>query len=106
MSFFAAPKTEKPKKTFPVAQAYATDERLPIPLTPVESHKIGAIGYDAANQTLAVVFAKGKGDLYHYPNVTPEQHAAFVGAESLGKHFGEHIQGREFKKYPAEVVSA
>lgn len=106
MSLFAAPKAAKPAKTYPVAQAYDEGPCPPIPLNPVESHKIGAIGYDPETKTLAVIFAKGKGDTYHYPDVTEDEYKAFIGAESLGRHFGEHIQGRAFKKYPAAQAVA
>ena len=62
-----------------------------IATTAVKSSQIAAIGYDPATQTLAVTFT-GKGDTYHYANVTPAQHAAFMGAESHGKWFGEHLR--------------
>jgi hypothetical protein len=106
MSLFAAAKAAKPAKTYPVAQAYDEGPCPPIPLNPVESHKIGAIGYDPESKTLAVVFAKGKGDTYHYPDFAQDEYEAFIGAESLGRHFGEHIQGRAFKKYPAAQAVA
>jgi hypothetical protein len=31
--------------------------------------------------------------------MTTEAHAAFMGAESIGKHFGQHIQPLPFAKY-------
>ena len=60
------------------------------------------------------MFKNGPGAVYHYPNFTPEAHAAFVGAESIGKHFGQHIQSLPFEKYqpepdpegPADAVQA
>lgn len=71
-----------------------------IPLTPVESSQIAAIGYDQASQTMAIRF-KGKGDapgsLYHYADVSPEDWAAFRDAESIGSHFYRHI-----KPYPGK----
>ena len=82
--------------------AYTEQPRPPIALTPVKSNQIKAIGYDAATQTLVVTFSRGAGAIYHYPNITPEMHAEFIGAESIGKHFGEHIQSLPFEKYPAE----
>lgn len=68
-----------------------------IPLTPVESSQIHAIGHNAATNTLAVQFKSkhGAGSTYHYPGVTAEQHAAFAASESKGKHFGEHIKPRK-----------
>ena len=107
MSLFAAPKAAKPAKTYPVAQTYDEGPCPPIPLNPVESHKIGAIGYDPETRTLAVIFAKSKGDtVYHYSNFEPDEYKAFISAESLGRHFGEHIQGRAFKKYRAAQAMA
>lgn len=90
-------------REYKAPQAFEEGEPLNIPLTPVASNQVKAVGYDPVTQTLAVQFNYGKA-LYQYPNVTPEQHAAFVGAESIGKHFGAHIQGLPFKKYmaPAE----
>lgn len=66
-----------------------------IALQDVESSQINAVGYDPETQTLAIQFKGWKGELgatYHYANVTPEDFAAFQGAESLGRHFGRHIK--------------
>lgn len=95
-----------PEKTFKPAQAYSDKPRQQIMLNAVDSNKIGAVGYDPDTQTLAVQFKRGAGAIYHYPNVTPEQHAAFIGAESLGKHFGEHLQALPFEKFAAETEQA
>jgi hypothetical protein len=64
-----------------------------IPLTPIRSSLIEAIGHDG-NQTLAIRF-RGKaaqgtpqpGPLYHYDNVAPGLHADLVAAESVGQTF-------------------
>lgn len=90
------------KRTFPEPQAYSDKARPQIALTPVKSNQVAAIGYDSATKTLAVTFTRGAGAVYHYPGVEPEMHAAFVGAESIGRYFGQHIQGRAFEKFPAE----
>ncbi|CAN7340451.1 KTSC domain-containing protein [Acidovorax sp. LjRoot74] len=71
----------------------------PIPLTPVQSNQIGAIGYDAATQTLAVCFARGAGAIYHYPGVSPELHAEFMAADSKGIFFGQRIRPLPFEKF-------
>lgn len=66
-----------------------------VPLQPVESSQIHAIGHDPETQTLAIRFKTWKGEpssLYHYANVTTEDFAAFRDAESKGKHFGAHIK--------------
>lgn len=75
------------------------EEYRAIPLTPVQSGQVKAVGYDSATKTLAVTFARGAGAVYHYPNVEPETHAAFISAESIGKFFGAHIQKLPFKKF-------
>jgi hypothetical protein len=65
-----------------------------IPLMKVESSQIVAIGHDAASQTLAIqFFHKGApGNVYHYGNFTAEEYTAFAGAESIGRHFKQHIK--------------
>jgi hypothetical protein len=65
-----------------------------IALAPVKSSQIAAIGYCPDTRTLAIQFTgkAGPGSLYHYANFTPEQFAAFKGAESVGAHFGMHIK--------------
>lgn len=72
-----------------------------IPLTPVKSSKLFAIGYDAASLTLAVqFFAKGApGSVYHYADFTAAEYAAFASAESVGKHFLAHVQPHK-EKHP------
>ncbi len=72
-----------------------------IPLTPVQSSQIHAIGHDAATQTLAIQFkAKaGPGSVYHYAGVSADVHHAFATAPSIGVFFGSHIKGKfAFKK--------
>nr|WP_319566233.1 KTSC domain-containing protein [uncultured Rhodoferax sp.] len=97
-------------RTFTAPQDYSKDPRPTIALVPVKSNQVKAVGYDASTQTLAVTFTRGAGAIYHYPNVTAEAHAAFIGAESIGKHFGQHIQSLPFSKFapdPApEAVAA
>lgn len=66
-----------------------------IALQDVDSSQINAVGYDPGTQTLAIQFKGWKGELgatYHYTNVTPEDFAAFKGAESLGRHFGRYVK--------------
>lgn len=77
-----------------------------IPMEPVESNKIKAIGYDEATRTLAVTFTRGNGAIYHYPDVDPQTHADFIGAESVGTYFGKNLQSLPFKKYHPEEVAA
>jgi|GEM_PF-521335 len=77
-----------------------------IALTPVESSQIHSIGHDAATSTLAIRFKNYKGELgslYHYDNFTAADFAAFKGAESIGRHFGQHIKNAT-EKYPFRKV--
>ena len=90
------------KKTFPEPQAFSDKPRPPIPLTPVKSNQVGAIGYDPLTKTLACQFVHVAGHVYHYPNVEPKVHADFMAAKSIGKFFGQHIKALPFEKYEAE----
>jgi len=87
-------------KTFTPA-AYSDEPYTHIELAPVTSNQVKAIGYDPDTQTLAVCFARGAGAIYHYPDVAPETHAAFVAADSIGTFFGMHIKPLPFKKFRA-----
>lgn len=89
-------------KNFTTPAAFAEGQRPPIPLEPVESNQVGAIGYCDATQTLAVQFRRGARAIYHYPNVTRETFEAFKGAESIGTFFGQHLKALPFAKYPCE----
>jgi hypothetical protein len=87
---------------YPTVAAPITQEPyVAIPMTPVKSNQVAAVGYDAETSTLAVTFTRGAGAIYHYPNVDAKLHADFIGAESIGKFFGKSIQGLPFKKFPA-----
>ncbi len=94
-----------PKGKFPPAIDCTQGPRPPIALGRVKSSQISAIGYDADSQTLAVQFGTG-GSVYHYEGFTPEQHRAFITAESLGVHLGQHILPLQSKKYAAEAIPA
>lgn len=77
-----------------------------IPVTPVESSQIAAIGYDAGTSTLAIQFPakSGAGSVYHYANFEAERYADFLAAESKGSFFGKYI--KPFKdRYPYKKVS-
>ena len=75
-----------------------------IPLTKVDSNQVGSIGYDPARKVLAATFARGPGHVYHYPDVSPETHAAFMAAESKGTFFGQHIKALPFSKYHSSLL--
>lgn len=86
---------------------YCDDAYTAIPMKPVESNQVKAIGYDEATKTLAVTFTRGAGAIYHYPDVEPELYAEFIGAESIGTFFGKHIKSLPFKKFKEpEAVAA
>jgi len=80
-------------------------ERLPIPLVPVSSGQVKAIGYDAATKTLAVTFTRGPGTVYQYPNVEAKVHDDLIKAESIGTFFGKHIKPLSFKKFEAPAAA-
>lgn len=83
-------------------------KRQAIALQPVESNQVAAIGYSHETKTLAVTFTRGAGNVYEYPDVEPETACAFFMADSLGKHFGQHISKLPSRKYSpdAEVAAA
>jgi hypothetical protein len=88
-------------KPYTAPAEYTDEPYVAIPMTPVESNQVAAVGYAPETKTLAVTFKRGAGAIYQYPNVEPELHAEFLAAESIGKFFGTRIQGLPFKKFPA-----
>lgn len=90
-------------KTHAAPAAFSEKPFVAIPMTNVESNQVAAIGYSLDRKTLQVTFTRGPGHIYQYPNVEPEVHAAFMAAESKGKHFGEHIKPLAFDKFAAPV---
>lgn len=77
-------------------------------LIEVESSQVHAIGHDPETQTLAVHFKHWKGEfvsVYHYANVTADDFAAFLAAESKGRHFGQHIKPFA-DKYPFTKIES
>lgn len=93
-----------PRSNTPPAAFNAASEYQHIPLTPVSSNQIAAIGYDAARSTLALTFARGPGNVYHYPNFSAESFAALQAADSKGTFFGKHIQTLPFSKFESSVL--
>ena len=86
--------------------AFSDKEYKAIPMTPVVSKQLAAVGYDAASKTLALTFTRGPGHIYHYPNVESKTHADMMAAESKGTFFGEHIKALGFDKFPAPEKAA
>lgn len=64
----------------------------PIHRVPVDSSYVKSIGYDPASQVMHVEFDGGK--VFHYDGVPQQAHQAFRNADSVGKHFYNHIKGK------------
>ena len=64
-----------------------------LPLSPVKSSYLSAIGYDPATQTLDIKFAVG-GKTYRYHGVPPSVHSGLLSAKSHGSFFASSIRGR------------
>ena len=62
-----------------------------IPMKPVESEGISAIGYDATSRILRVQFKKG---LYDYHDVPGAVHEALMRADSHGSHLRKAVLGK------------
>lgn len=58
-------------------------------LRPVKSSHISEVGYDPETKEMQIKFSTGH--TYSYPDVEADQHAAFISAESPGKHFRENL---------------
>lgn len=68
---------------------------------PVESKLAKSIGYDKDLAVLHVEFHNG--GVYHYPGVTPEEHAELMAAKSIGSHFLKVLKPKyKGSKAPAE----
>jgi len=69
-------------------------KEISITMIPVESSQLAAVGHDAENSTLAILFKRGDGvgNTYYYQNVDAEQFKQFQQAESVGSHFYKHIK--------------
>lgn len=68
-------------------------DRLRIQLEDIESSTIGAIGYDAHRQILAIRY-KTKRQIRHYAGVSPQVAEEFYCALSKGQYFNQHIKGQ------------
>lgn len=88
-------------KEYKAPAAFTDKAYTHIPMTPVDSNQIGAVGYDPTTKTMACTFTRGPGTIYHYPNVEPKVYADFMAAESKGTFFGKHIKALPFDKFPS-----
>ena len=66
---------------------------LRLPLSPIKSSYLSAVGYDPATQTLDVKFAASS-KVYRYTGVPPSVHSSLLAAKSHGKFFSSSIRGR------------
>lgn len=87
----------------PAPAGFSDKEYKAIPMTPVQSNQIASVGYDTTSKTLAVIFARGPGHIYHYPGVSEKTHSDMMAAESKGAFFALHIKSLPFEKFPAQV---
>jgi hypothetical protein len=88
----------------PPAAFNDASEYIAIPMAPVESSQVKAIGYDEATETMAVTFQHGARSIYHY--LVPQQlYRDFMAAESKGRFFRLNVKPLRFKKFPAELAS-
>ena len=63
---------------------------IPVPMQPVTSSNLAAVGYDADNKTLYVTFKNGT--TYVYSGVPATTYQSLLGAESLGSFFHTSIR--------------
>lgn len=76
---------------------------LRIPLEPVTSSNLDAIGYDLERSILAVRFKSGS--VYHYSTVPAEVAKALFEAESKGTFYATRIK-KSYPGYPSERMTA
>ncbi len=67
-----------------------TETAEKIPMEPVQSSALSAIGYNPNKRILAVTFSSGA--VHHYADVSEVEHANLMAADSLGSHFGKFIR--------------
>ena len=72
---------------------------IKVPLEPVVSSNLEAIGYDTQRQILAVQFKSGT--LYHYGSVSLELVTDLYAAESKGRFYTAHIKG----EFPGRLMT-
>jgi len=63
-----------------------------IPLEPVESSNLAAVGYHAGRKWFDIAFKTG--DVWRYQNVPPEVVLAFLAAPSKGTFFNRSLRGQ------------
>jgi len=64
-----------------------------VPLQPVKSSMVEAVGYSPVDRVFAVRYA-GAARVHHYRDVAAETAAKVTSAESIGRAINEHIRGK------------
>jgi hypothetical protein len=67
------------------------------------SSVIAAMSYNAATQTLTIVY-RGKRGVYRYFEVPPEEYAAFCAAPSKGIYLNEVFKTRQYRYERANKI--
>lgn len=62
----------------------------------MDSSCVASIGYDARRQVLEIEFRQS-GEVYLYFDVPPEEHAAFLAAESRGTYLNEVFKPKGYR---------
>lgn len=57
----------------------------------ITSSLISKVGYDHETQEMEVHFIRG--GVYQYTSVSPDDHAEFISASSIGRHYNDHVRG-------------
>lgn len=63
-----------------------------VPLSPVTSSNLAALGYDDDKHILAIEFQSG--GIYHYAGVSADTALDLLHAESIGRFYQQHIKGK------------
>jgi len=66
----------------------------------VDSESIASIGYSPGNCELDIEFRQS-GDVYRYSEVSADEHAEFMAAESKGQYLNQVFKAKE---HPYRVV--
>ncbi len=69
-----------------------TETAEKIPMEPVQSSALSAIGYNPNKRILALQFTGGA--IHHLADVSEVDHAHLMAAESIGRHFAQHLKGK------------
>lgn len=71
-------------------------------MSKVQSSQFKRVGYDPTTQKMRIDFGKST---YEYSNVAQKDYEEFMGAPSLGSHFGANFK-KNVEKFPFERLSS